>query len=80
MFLIKKEVEKPNYAKIVGITLGIIAGIAAVGCAVYVILKKYGIKCRLCKSCDCDNCDFLDEDDFSDDDSDVEVEVEDAEN
>ena len=80
MFLIKKEVEKPNYAKIVGITLGSIAGITAVGFAVYMILKKYGIGCRLCKSSDCDNCDFLDEDDFSDDDSDVEVEVEDAEN
>lgn len=81
MFLIKKEVEKPNYAKIVGITLGIIAGIAAVGAALYYLYKRLGLSCYFCRKADCEGCDYaedIEEDEgFSDDENDnVEVEVE----
>ncbi|MCQ2427960.1 MAG: hypothetical protein MJ137_06115 [Clostridia bacterium] len=87
MFLIKKEVEKPNYAKIIGITLGIIAGVAAIGAAAYYFFKKRGLCCYFCKKADCEGCDYAEEilgDDAeaeeveeAEDDT-VEVEVEDA--
>ena len=85
MFWIKKEPEKPNYAKIVAITLGIIAAVAAVGYAAYLYCKKKGICCYLCK-CDKKACDEpeeefdeLDEDDIDGADLDVEVEPSPAE-
>jgi len=86
MFLIKKEVEKPNYAKIVGITLAIIAGIAAVGAAVYYFIKKKGLCCYFCNKADCEGCGYAEEvlgedEDFEDlpeEDEAIEVEVEDA--
>lgn len=60
MFLFQKKEEKTNYWKIVGITLGIIAAIGAVGVALYALLKKNGYCCccddELCDCCDCDDC------------------------
>lgn len=60
MFLFQKKEEKTNYWKIVGITLGIIAAIGAVGVALYALLKKKGYCCccddELCDCCDCDDC------------------------
>ncbi len=57
MFLFQKKEEKTNYWKIVGITLGIIAAIAAAGVAVYALLKKNGYCCcdDCCDCCDCDD-------------------------
>lgn len=57
MFLFQKKEEKTNYWKIVGITLGIIAGIGAVGVALYALLKKAGYFCCCDDCCDCDCCD-----------------------
>ena len=60
MYLFQKKEEKTNYWKIVGITLGIIAAIGAVGVALYALLKKNGYCCccddELCDCCDCDDC------------------------
>lgn len=80
MFWVKKEPEKPNYGKIIGITLAIIAGIAAVGYAAYLYCKKMGIHCCICKSgsADDENWDDLEDLEFDEDNAeDVEVEVED---
>ena len=59
MFLFQKKEEKTNYWKIVGITLGIIAAIGAVGVALYALLKKAGYFC--CDCCDCEDCCLDDE-------------------
>ena len=50
MFLFRKEPEKPNYVKIVAITLSIIAAVAAAGYAAYLYCKKKGICCCICMS------------------------------
>ena len=77
-----KEYEKPNYAKIVGITLGIMAGIGAAGVGAYLYCKKKGIKICICKSGECedeewyDDEDILDEIEGAEDDPAVEVEKE----
>ncbi|MBQ4140584.1 MAG: hypothetical protein IJD70_04520 [Clostridia bacterium] len=76
MFLFQKKEEKTNYWKIVGITLGIIAAIGAVGVAIYALLKKNGYCC--CDDCcDCDCCDC---DDYClDDELCEEIEIEEVE-
>ncbi len=74
MFLFRKEPEKPNYVKIVVITLSIIAAVAAAGYAAYLFCKKKGISCCICKSEDFDNTCYEDEDDLVDEDVEVEVE------
>lgn len=76
MFLFQKKEEKTNYWKIVGITLGIIAAIGAVGVALYALLKKAGYCC--CDDCcDCDCCDC---DDYClDDELCDEIEIEEVE-
>ncbi len=77
MFLFRREPEKPNYFKIVAVTLGIIAAVAAAGYGAYVFCKKKGLLCRFCKDCDFDEYDDFDDEDFEIDDSDdVDVEVE----
>ncbi len=75
MFLFQKKEEKTNYWKIVGITLGIIAAIGAVGVAVYALLKRAGYFC--CDCCDCDCCDC--EDYCLDEELCDEIEVEEVE-
>lgn len=75
MFPFQKKVEKPNYWKIVGITLGIIAAIAAAGVAVYALLKKTGVCCcDDCCDCDCGCDDYCLDDELCD-----EVEIEEVE-
>lgn len=77
MCFFKREPEKPNYWKIVTITLSIIAGIAALGYGAYVLYEKYlkDKKCFWWKNCDnCDLDDLFEE--FEDDDVDIEVEAE----
>lgn len=69
MSLFQKKVEKPNYWKIVGITLGIIAGIAAVGAIIYALYAKCRKNNEICDCCDCD--DYCLDDDFGD-----EIEIE----
>lgn len=77
MFLFQKKEEKTNYWKIVGITLGIIAGIGAVGVALYALLKKAGYFCCCDDCCDCDCCDC---DDYClDDELCDEIEIEEVE-
>ena len=76
MFVFRKEPEKPNYFKIVAITLGIIAAVAAAGYAAYVFCKKKGICCRLRKCDECDDFDDFDPEDFDTDEDDVDVEIE----
>ncbi len=77
MFLFQKKVEKPNYWKIVGITLGIIAAIGAAGVAVYALLKRAGYFCCCDDCCDCDCCDC---DDYClDDELCDEIEIEEVE-
>ncbi len=79
MFLFQKKEEKTNYWKIVGITLGIIAAIGAVGVALYALLKKAGYFCCDCCDCDCD-CDCCDcEDCCLDDELCDEIEIEEVE-
>ena len=51
----KREPEKPNYFKIVAITLGIIAGIGAAAVIAYKLFQKYF------PLCDCECEDFLDD-------------------
>ena len=51
----KREPEKPNYFKIVAITLGIIAGIGAAAVVAYKLFQKYF------RLCDCECEDFLDD-------------------
>jgi hypothetical protein len=75
MFLFRKEPEKPNYVKIVAITLSIIAAVAAAGYAAYLYCKKKGICCCICKSEDFDDSCCDDELDGAKDEE-VEVEVE----
>ncbi len=78
MFLFQKKVEKPNYWKIVGITLGIIAAIGAAGVALYALLKKYGYCCcdDCCDCCDCDCDDYCLDDELCDCE---EIEIEEVE-
>ena len=52
----RREPEKPNYFKIVAITLGIIAGIGAAAVVAYKLFLKYF------PLCDCECEDFLDDD------------------
>lgn len=75
-----KEYEKPNYAKIVGITLGIIAGVGALGAGAYLYCKKKGIKICICKSGEAED-DFYDDEDILEeiegaDEEEPQVEVE----
>lgn len=68
-----KKPEKPQYGKVIVITVGITLAIAAAAYAAYRFFANRC--CEYC--CDCDDDDlFCDEDD--DDSDDVEVEVEDA--
>ena len=72
-----KKPEKPQYGKVIAITVGITLAIAAAAYAAYRCFANRG--CEYCcdDCCDCDDDDlFCDEDD--DDSDDVEVEVEDA--
>ena len=48
--------EKPNYGKIIAITLGVIAGIAAIAALVYFGIKL-ARKYFVCTDCDCDELD-----------------------
>lgn len=64
-----QKVEKPNYWKIIGITLAIIAGIAAVGAIIFALYKKCRKNDEFCDCCDCD--DYCIDDDFGD-----EIEIE----
>ena len=74
MCLFRKP-EKPQYGKVIAITVGVTLAVAAAAYAAYRFFAE-----RCCDDCDCDcDCDdddlFCDEDDDADD---VEVEVEDA--
>lgn len=55
MFTFFKK-EKTNYAKIIGITLAVVAGVAALGFIAWKLMNKYFI----CYDCDCE-CDELDD-------------------
>ncbi len=76
MFLFRKEPEKPNYFKIVAITVAIIAAVAAAGYAAYLFCKKKGISCcfRKCDKCD-ENEEFDNEDFDLDSDADADLDV-----
>lgn len=72
-----KKPEKPQYGKVIAITVGSTLAIAAAAYAAYRFFANRC--CEYCcdDCCDCDDDDlFCDEDD--DDSDDVEVEVEDA--
>ncbi|MBQ8836157.1 MAG: hypothetical protein IJ002_01450 [Clostridia bacterium] len=74
MIFIGKKPEKPNVAKITLTVIGIVAGVAALAFAAYKLYKKL---VPACIDCECE--DFLDDDDiFFDEDEDVEVRLEDA--
>ena len=69
----RREPEKPNYFKIIAITLAIIAGIGAAAVSAYKLFQKYF------HLCDCECEDFLDDgcedcDIFIEDDSEAVVE------
>ena len=63
----RREPEKPNYAKIVGITLAIIAAIGAVTVVAYKLFNKYfklvDGECEDFLDDECEDCDICIEDD-----------------
>lgn len=80
MCLFRKP-EKPQYGKVIAITVGVTLAVAAAAYAVYRFFAERCCK-YCCDDCDCDcDCDCDDDDLFCDEDDDaddVEVEVEDA--
>ena len=73
MLFIGKKPEKNNVAKVALTASAIVLGIMAVAFAAYKLYKKL---VPACIDCECE--DFLEDEDFFDEDEDVDVRLEDA--
>lgn len=73
MLYIGKKPEKPNAGKIIVAISAAVAGIAALAILAYKLYQKFA---PACIDCECE--DFLDDEDFFEDDDCIEIECEDV--
>lgn len=76
MCFFKKEPEKPNYWKIVTITISIIAAIAGAAYGAFILYEKYLKEKKFCWWKKCEDCDIDDLfEDYEDEDAEIEIEA-----